>query len=273
MHHIRRHTFGLIEAYEVGLAPFGKPIKTVYFYIIGNVIVDTGPFHLRRHVKAITEEKDISLICLTHHHEDHSGNAALLGKMLGASVYIHEYGAKKLKNGFNILPYQRLLFGHAPPTETLSSNKTLEAATIRLIPYHTPGHSKDHTVYLEPNNGLLFSGDLYLGEKIQFFRVDEHIHDQICSLEKILRLDFDALFCGHRPSPKGGKKKLAAKLSFLQSFHGEVGRLLGKGYGQKAIIQTLQIKSDLGIRLFTMGNASFANMVRSSIQDNLSQGL
>lgn len=136
---------------------------------------------------------------------------------------------------------------------------------------HTPGHSKDHTVYHAEKEGWLFSGDLYVGEKIQFFRIDERIDQQIDSLKKIAELDFDMLFCAHRPSMKNGRTLIKRKLDYLVSFNQQVLELHNKGMKEKEIIKRLQVKSDLPVKLFTLGNACFSHMVKSSLnslQDN-----
>lgn len=265
MFYARNHTFGPVQGFEVGIAPTGKPIKSVFLYKVGSVVIDTGPFHLRKHVRKMLNGSDITNILLTHHHEDHSGNGALLQSWFNAPVFLHSYGVKKLLRGFNILPYQHILFGKAPPLLAQTYPNIIEAQDITLRPIHTPGHSKDHTVYFAEKEGWLFSGDLWVGEKIQFFRVDEHIEQQIESLRKIAELDFESLFCGHRPCMKNGPNQIKRKLDYLISFQQEVIDLYQQGLNEGEIVRRLRLNNDLPVRLFTMGNASFANMVRSAI--------
>jgi len=265
MLYAKKHNFGPVKGLEVGIAPTGKPIKSVYVYQIGSIIIDTGPHHLRNRIGQMLNTGGVSSILLTHHHEDHSGNAAYLKQRTGAPVYLSPYGAAKLAKGFNILPYQHILFGKASRLLAEICPEKIEGDKITLKAVHTPGHSKDHTVYHAEDEGWLFSGDLYVGEKIQFFRVDERIDQQIDSLRKIARLDFDVLFCGHRPKMKKGPQLVRRKLDYLESFHQRVLDLYRKGMAEKEIIQQLQSKNDLPIRLFTMGNASFGHMVRSSL--------
>lgn len=249
----------------MGIAPMGKPIKPVFLYKVGSVVIDTGPFHLRKHVANMLDGFDITNILLTHHHEDHSGNAALLQRRFNAPVYLHSYGVAKLSKGFNILPYQHILFGKAHPLQAQSFPDTIETEHITLRAIHTPGHSRDHTVYFAKKEGWLFSGDLWVGERIQFFRVDEHIDQQIESLRNIATLDFESLFCGHRPCIKNGPTLIKRKLDYLVSFKQQVIDLYLQGLNEDEIVQRLRMKNDLPIRLFTMGNACFSHMVRSSI--------
>lgn len=266
MHCCKKYNFGPVTAYELGYAPIGRPIKTVYLYLLDTLLIDTGQYHMRRYVSQIITDASLSAVLLTHYHEDHSGNGALVKETCNIPVYVHPYGGKKLATGFRILPYQHLLFGNAPQVDTSAFPGAIETRNYSLQPIHTPGHSKDHTVFLEKRNGWLFSGDLFIGEKIQFFRSDEKIEEQISSLQYIASLDFDTIFCGHRPIHKNGKEKLLRKLAFLMEFHERVGEFYAKGYGERAIISSLRRKNDLPIRIFTMGNAGFSHMVRSSLQ-------
>ena len=120
-----------------------------------------------------------------------------------------------------------------------------EVGALSFLPIHTPGHSKDHTVYLEEQHGWLFSGDLYLGDRIKFFRSDERIGEQIASLEKVLTFDFDALFCGHRPRPEGGRAHLERKLDFLGSLHATVSEWVRQGLPERTIVRRLRPRGRL----------------------------
>ena len=95
--------------------------------------------------------------------------------------------------------------------------------------------------------------------------------DQIESLKKILAYDFDALFCCHRPCLKNGKKHLQRKLDYLEDLYGNIRTLSRKGYSPKEIIRKLGNGSDRKVKWITMGNASFANMVRSAMLPEIDQ--
>lgn len=261
----QQHNLGPVTAFEVALAPLGKPLKSVYIFHVDSLLVDTGPYHLRKKVVSMLNFSKIEKILLTHHHEDHSGNAALLSNRCKTEVYLHPYGVAKLSKGFNILPYQHLLFGKAPSVQAEICPEIIEGDNITIRAIHTPGHSKDHTVYLVEEEGWLFTGDLYVGEKIRFFRVDENIHQQIDSLRKILKLDFDTLYCSHRAHLPNGRTLLKRKLDYLEGFREKVQALHQNGSPEKEIIKRLRVKNDMPIKLFTMGNASFSHMVKSSL--------
>ena len=265
MHIVRKLNFGEVAAFELGFGPVGRPVMTVYFYYIDGILIDTGQSNMRKHIPSLLQGKECKTILLTHHHEDHSGNAALINRTHGANVFGHPFMIEKMRGGYRILPYQHVVWGRAGKMEVLPLPPMIETGRFTLLPLYTPGHSKDHTVFLEKENGWLFSGDLYIGEKIKFFRSDEKMKDQIESLKKILVYDFDGLFCCHRPCPKNGKVHLKRKLAHLEDLYGTIRTFARKGHSSREIIRKLGNGSDRKVKWITMGNASFANMVRSAM--------
>ncbi len=258
-----RKQFGDIVAFEAGFGPIGPPLMTVHIYLVGSVLIDTGLRNMRKKILQALSEKKIESILLTHHHEDHSGNAAVLGKAHHVDVIGHPLTAEKMKHAYRIYPYQRLIWGKADPVAVKPFPEKIEFGSFQFLPIHTPGHSKDHTVFLEQNRGWLFSGDSYLGDRIKYFRADEDISDQIRSLKKILTYAFDGLMCAHNPWPENGRVHLERKLNFLEDLYGEITGLLTSGYSQKAIIHMMKDREDRFVKMLCMGNVSFANIVRS----------
>jgi glyoxylase-like metal-dependent hydrolase (beta-lactamase superfamily II) len=234
-------------------------------YIVGTAAIDTAQSHMRTEVTGALKDHAIDRILLTHYHEDHSGNAARISRTFSAEVLGHPATAEKMNGKLNIPPYQHLLWGKAEQVNVSCLPVAIDTGRFRFISIHTPGHSKDHTVYLETQNGWLFSGDLYLGDRIKYFRSDEKFGHQLDSLKTVLSLDFEALFCGHHPIPTGGKARLAAKLAFLEDFYGSVTDLNRKGLTESEIITRLDLKQDRLVKWVTVGNACFANMVRSAL--------
>lgn len=258
-----RKQFGDIVAYEAGFGPLGKPLMTVHLYLAGTVLIDSGIRNMRRDIVGALSPSRIDRILLTHHHEDHSGNAALLGRVHKAGVFGHPLTADKMKRRYRILPYQKVIWGKADPVAVIPYPDRIEAGSFEFLPIHTPGHSKDHTVYLETGRGLLFAGDLYLGDRIKYFRVDENIVDQIRSLTKVLTYPFEGLMCAHNPRPKDGRRHIESKLNYLQDLYGEITGLFGRGYSTRRVIGMMKNREDRIVKLISMGNVSFANIVRS----------
>ncbi|MCB2146666.1 MAG: MBL fold metallo-hydrolase [Deltaproteobacteria bacterium] len=264
---VKKHRFNArVTALELGYGIIGRPLMNVYCYLIGDTLIDCGQTRMAGEMKSFVSTHRINQLLLTHHHEDHSGNAAMIAKVCSAAVMGHPVTVQKMTHIRPILPYQHLVWGQSREVAVSPLPAVVTSDGFRFLPIHTPGHSRDHTVYLEVQNGWLFSGDLYLGDRIKFFRTDEKIDQQIRSLKNVLRYDFEALFCGHNPILKNGRDRLRRKLSYLEEITGQVRLLLTRGLPEREIIRQLDRRQDRFVKFFTMGNASFANMIRSAIQ-------
>ena len=174
---IRHYKFGPVHGYKVGWSAVGSPVMSTFFYIHYTHMIDTGLSHMRREILEIASSHELQKILLTHHHEDHSGNAASISKKLDIPVFGHEQAAHKMKTPYKILPYQHYMWGKTTPLLMKTVPAVVEGKHVRLIPVETPGHSRDHLAYHDAENGILFSGDLYLADEIKFFRSDEMISD------------------------------------------------------------------------------------------------
>jgi len=265
MNIVKTDYFGDVEGIRLGYGPIGPPLMSVFMYIADGLVIDTGQHHMAKALRGLFKAINPQCIVLTHHHEDHSGNAAMISSLHSIPVMGHRLTAAKMEFGFPILPYQRLVWGKAPPLKVIPFDDVIETDRFTFTPVHTPGHSRDHSVFLEKQQGWLFSGDLYLNDRIKFFRSDERFADQIASLKKILQFDFDTLFCAHNPCLTDAKLKIRSKLQFLEDLYGNIRRLVAEGLSEKAVMKALDPKNDRRVKWITMGNASFANMVRSAM--------
>ncbi len=263
---IKPYDFHGIKGFKLGWSLFGPPLMTVYCFVIEDLMIDTAQSHMQKEVLQIAKDKKINKIYLTHHHEDHSGNAAAIHSILDTPVYGHDITIKKMAASFNILPYQKYVWGRSKPVTMEPLPLKIDTGLGTMIPIHTPGHSKDHTAYLLKERGVLFSGDLYLADKIKFFRSDENVGAQIASLKKVIKLDFDTLLCCHYPKRQSGKERIKAKLDFLEDLYGRIIMFWEKGYSERRIFKVLHLKEDYFTKYFCFGNVSMLNGVKSVIR-------
>lgn len=262
----KEYQFDKIKGFELGWSLVGPPLMTTHCYTLGDLMVDTGQAHMQKQVMEIAQNAGVRRVVLTHHHEDHSGNAAVIKYEMGAIVYGHELTAKKMATRFNIFPYQKYVWGKSTPLQIDPLPDEIETRAGVLIPVHTPGHSKDHMVYYLKDEGVLFTGDIYLADRIKFFRADEDMGSQITSLKKLMALDFDTILCCHFPKRKNGKQHIQKKLMFLEDLYGSIIQLWEQGFNQKQIFNALNLKEARFVQYFCFGNVSMINGVRSAIR-------
>lgn len=256
--------YGPVQALHHGNPVLGcfPPYMSVRCYTVDGLMVDSGLSSNQKPVLEWARIRKVREAVLTHHHEDHSGSASLL-KDSGLTVRASQKTQAWVSRGFDIRFYQKVVWNPAPPTPLDSLGNTLETAhhTFQVIP--APGHCDDQVVLFEPNEGWLFSGDAFLASRVKYFRADEDFAATLDSLQRLCQLDFDSLFCAHRPVPTGGREALRQKLQHFQDLEGRVKELHARGYSLNRITrETLGPESWL-LMLLSLGDLCKRNLVRS----------
>jgi hydroxyacylglutathione hydrolase len=162
------------------LKPLSKPGDCNVFLIDGGdelALVDAGVGpeapEILANVKATgLSPDDLAAILITHAHGDHSGGAAWLRGVTGASVAAGTVTARALEAADPCLisgmrPFSR------PDTEPVHVDKWLEDGEVFYIgdvavkAIHTPGHTLDATCFLvqDGRKRVLLSGDTAIGNQ------------------------------------------------------------------------------------------------------------
>ena len=240
----------------------GREILPVYCYAVGGTLVDTGISSVGDEVEEAARRAKVERVVLTHHHEDHSGNAARIAA-LGAEVLATAPGVRLVAHDLPRRFYQHVLWGEADPVSAreVPAEVPLGRLTARVVP--ASGHAVDQLALHVPERGWLLSGDAFAAERVKVFRGDEDFHESCATLERFLGLDFDALLCAHRPRFTGGKEAIRAKLAWLRELEGRVKEARGKGRSVRRIVRELGIEPSSAFFVITFGDVTTANLVRS----------
>ena len=256
-----------VEVITVGQHPVSKPKLTVNLFVIDGLLIDTGPSRMHQEVRHELKARPINQIFVTHHHEDHTGNVAKLAEQFNCPAYSSALCAEMMKAPPTISFAQHIIWGNRPAYHQLQAVDHLVTGHHEFQLIDIPGHAPDMVALYEPNKGWLFSADLYVHHYISYFLVSESVTRQITSLEKVLQLDFETVFCSHVPPFKDGREKLTKKLNFLRSFQEQVIEQATKGYSPRKIMKVLDLKERWDIRILSHGMLSKLNMVRSVLRD------
>lgn len=223
-----RIAHGPVVGLKAGRFGLGLNMKSVC-YRIGRTLIDTGPPNqwggVRRFVREQAEEPGLDRVLLTHHHEDHAGNAARIQELLDVPVYAPEASRERLRDGYPQETYRWVVWGAPRPVEADPVPEQLSLADdtmLRTIP--APGHSDDMVCYLAVDYGLLFGADLYVNRRPEYFRFDENAPLLIDSLHDVLEHDFQTLLCGHRGVVEEGRQALTEKAKYMEALSGVVQR-------------------------------------------------
>ena len=107
--------YGPVTALRLGrpLPLLGRALMEVRCYAVDGLLVDAGLASRRDAVLGFARAHGVRRAALTHHHEDHTGNARALGDA-GLEVVASEGTAARLREGWSLRAYQHLLWGAAP---------------------------------------------------------------------------------------------------------------------------------------------------------------
>ncbi|MCC6583817.1 MAG: MBL fold metallo-hydrolase [Chitinophagales bacterium] len=263
------YEFDGVHYYRFSIYRLGSNVQTVYTFIVDDLLIDTAQRYNRENILKVAQQHAVKKIILTHHHEDHTGNVAFLMNELKIDAYAHPNAVKILGKGYRMSPLAKLMNGSVEKAtlKPIAENDIIETEHYSLQPIYTPGHCDDHYCYYEKNKGWLFSGDLYVADKIKYFANYESLLTQIESIKKLVALDFDVLFCSHNPKTHGGKQRLKNKLQFFEDFAGTVTSYYEQGHNARQIFALMGMKENYVNKYLTLGSFCAENMVHSVVRD------
>ena len=227
-------------------------------HLVRGVLVDTGfPAAAPELARFIAERRPRGIL-LTHAHEDHAGNVALvarLGLPLGAAPATLDAIRRQERIGF----YRRYTWGAMEPLEGRQPEPFVDDALTLLA---TPGHSPDHHAVWDAETGTLFGGDLFLGVRVRIARADENPRALVASLRAAAALRPARLFDAHRGPIRDPVGALTAKADWLDETIAAVERLAAEGLSDAAIRRAVLGREEV-TGYFSLGDYSRTNFVRA----------
>jgi glyoxylase-like metal-dependent hydrolase (beta-lactamase superfamily II) len=240
----------------------GRPLYWTGAYLLDGLLLDCGPPATASELVKLLEGRPLDGVVITHHHEDHMGGAALLAARRGLVPRVHPRGARLLEQGFVQELYRRVTWGRPNLLRAETLGEEVRGRTLRFQVLPTPGHSEDHVCLFEPERGWLFTGDLFLAERLRYLRSDEELVLLIESLDRVGRLPVRRVFCAHRGPLRDGAAALRRKADGLRALRERVLELLRQGLPEGEI--TRRAVGPEGLLTWVSGGGfSARNFVRS----------
>jgi len=145
-------------------------------YLVDDLLVDTGCAHTALELLLTLADAPLTCIVNTHTHEDHIGaNGDLQARQPDLTIYAHPLALSILADprGMQPLhPYRKVFWGWPKPSHAIAvtDNAMVKTKHQCFQVIYTPGHAPDHICLYEPENGWLFTGDLFSGGKDRAIR-------------------------------------------------------------------------------------------------------
>ena len=265
---LKATTYGDVTRFDLARTLAGKGRYWTTAYLVDGLLIDAGcAFTAPELVRALAG-RPLAGIVNTHTHEDHIGaNGRLQRERAGLPVRAHPLALPVLADPRSrqpLHPYRRLLWGWPEPSQgqPVSDEEVIAAGRYRFRVMYTPGHSLDHICLYEPEQGWLFTGDLFVGGRDRALREEYDIWAIIASLKRIASLPAQRLFPGSarmRDNPAG---ELAAKIEHLEALGERVLALHRQGRSVDQIVHAL-LGRPMPIELITLGHFSRRWLVHS----------
>lgn len=238
-------------------------------YIMDGILIDTGFSHVGDLLLSKLENSEISLIACTHHHEDHTGNAARLARIHDCPVYMHNAHRFQSEGIVDMLFYRRWFWGPVAPYRPAELPHRIEHSGRKLVPIPIPGHSVTHVTYHEAETGVVFTGDLYVSGGATAVMSHENPYESIRSLRRVADLEPSLMLTGHGLAVKDPASRLREKADRIDEAAGRITELHGRGLSTRAIVRRVfdaGRPKDLVLAMLTEGEFSRANLVRACIR-------
>ena len=179
-------------------------------YMLRGVLVDTGCAHGGRELAVTLNMVKPRAAVVTHWHEDHAGNAAMLAAR-GLPLRMHPACEATLRTRPAIAAYRHFVWGQSARLVA----PLIDADVAPLAVLELPGHAPDHLAVWDAERRILVSGDLFLGVKVRVAHRHESPRLLVASLRAAAALEPRVLLDAHRGPVTDATAKLRAKMAWL----------------------------------------------------------
>jgi glyoxylase-like metal-dependent hydrolase (beta-lactamase superfamily II) len=208
-------------------------------YLIDGILIDTGCDYSKNELAEFLQDKRVSVIINTHHHEDHVGGNALLARQFRLKAVAHPQAIPLMSRKHDLYPFEVEIWGYPEPCTATPIGAAVKEGGISLRVIETPGHCRDHISLFEEEHRILFSGDIWVGEHPKVARVEENVNQLISDLRKFEELKPKIMFASLGkvvPEPQQIIKRTRA---YLEETRDEVCRLHSEGKSSDQILTEL----------------------------------
>jgi len=235
---------------------------------VDDALVDTGFPHLRAKVHQVIQGPLVA-ICLTHLHEDHSGNAASLARRFECPIYLKHIDRAGSDGLAQLAMYRLLYWGRPAAYQPQEMPQVIDTGGRPLRAIHTPGHSETHVALFDERDGLLFSGDLFITGFVSAVMSHENPYQSIRSLRTVASLEPAMMLGGHGQQIERPARHLRRKADSIEQTAEKVLQHHHRGLRTGAIVAQLfpeSVALDRRLAWMTAGEFSYRNFVRAAIR-------
>lgn len=243
-------------------------------YLVRGVLVDTGFARVARRVGRFLDDAAVRAAAVTHWHEDHAGNVALLAAR-GVPLAMGAETRARLERAVPLELYRRAIWGSPVPLPAASGADAARAgaplAEAGLALVATPGHTTDHHALWDAERATLFAGDLFLGVQVRVAHAAERPRATLASVRAMAALSPARLYCAHRGAVPTPTAALWAKAEWMAATIGRVEAGIAAGRSDRAICAEV-LGGESATGFVTRGEYARVNFVRAVRVEGVERG-
>ena len=208
-------------------------------YLIGGILIDTGCDYSKKELGDFLKDKQISVIVNTHYHEDHVGGNTLLVKRFRLGALAHVDTVRLMNRTYELYPFEQEIWGYPDPSTATPIGAVVKEGTVSLRVIETPGHCKGHISLFEEERGILFSGDIWVGERPKTARAEEDVHELISDLRRFEELRPNIMFASLGKVVLEPQQVIRKTREYLEATRDKIRDLHAEGKSTEQILETL----------------------------------
>jgi glyoxylase-like metal-dependent hydrolase (beta-lactamase superfamily II) len=227
--------YGEVTRFDLSRTLLGRGWYWTTAYLVDDTLIDTGCAFTATEILRALEDFRLARVINTHSHEDHIGaNGLLQKKQVGLQILAHPAALPVLADPRvrqPLHPYRRLFWGYPDPStgQPLAHGTEIHSRKHCFQVIHTPGHSEDHLCLYEPQEGWLFTGDLFVGGRDHAMRAGTGVWEMIACLKRLAKLPARTLFPGSARVRENPSMELTGKAAYLEELGERVLQLHQEG--------------------------------------------
>jgi glyoxylase-like metal-dependent hydrolase (beta-lactamase superfamily II) len=228
-----------VTCIKTGAAREGQVIMWAYAYHIGDALLDGACSNAGDDLRQYAARHQIKRVFVTHTHEDHYGGCWLLAPR--ATVFATPSATKELRTPPKYNEFFRLVWGQPEPLKNVEPMpSSFSVKGLRFDVVQLPGHYEQMVGFYEPKRKWLFSADAVpLASRKEIAMPEENVPQMIVTMERILTMDVEVLFDGHRGPVLEPRVHIRARVDYLQALQRRVQELHSEGKSITEIQATL----------------------------------
>jgi len=211
------------------------------------------------------EGRGITRVVHTRHHEDHCGADAELTHRFGVEVFAPPRTVPILERFYRLPWYRRMVWGQPRDVVSRPYGGEVEIGGYGFLAIPTPGHAQDHNCLFEPERRWLFSGDLFINERVAYLRRSEDAETILGSLRRISALEPGLVICSHAGFIDDPPGAIQARIRFWEDLTRRAKTMAASGTNPRAISRKL-LGSEGWMTRLSCGDFSKTNLIRALLR-------